>query len=75
MIDRRRRAGLVEEALNDRRIGRQLGQQHLERNRTSELRVLRPIHHAHAALTELGHDPVVPDHLTDHASSIVARQS
>ena len=65
MIDRRRRARLVEEPLHDRRVARQLRQQHLERRRPPELDVLGAIHHAHAALPELGDDPVVTDDLSE----------
>ena len=68
VIDRRGGARLVEEALDDRRVARELRQQHLDRRRPAELDVIRPVDHPHAAPPQLGDDPIVAHDLTDHAS-------
>jgi hypothetical protein len=37
--------------------------------------VLRAVHDAHAALTQLGDDPIVTDDLSDHAPASLALSS
>ncbi len=49
VADRRRGLGLVEEALHELRVGRQLRAQHLHGRRAAEHRVLGAEHRAHAA--------------------------
>ena len=43
-----------------------LGRQNLDRNGPVEMRVSGFVYHAHAALTELGFDPIMAEGLADH---------
>ena len=66
MIQRRRRARLALEALEHRRVLRELGRQKLQCDETAEIDVLSFVHDAHAAAAELRHDPVVRHRSTNH---------
>ena len=66
VVEGRGGAGLALEALEGRRVLRQLHRQELERDVAAELRVLGLVHDAHAAAAELPGDLVVGDGLADH---------
>ena len=52
------RLGLEAEALDERRVARELGEQHLERDGTVELAVVREVDVGHAAASDLADDLV-----------------
>jgi len=62
VIDRRREARLGDEALPDAGILGHLGRHELERYRSPQLDLLRPVDDAHAAPAEQRLDPVAADH-------------
>jgi len=65
MIERRGGARLAAEAL-DRFFARGVAhRQDFQRDLAAELCILRTVHHAHPASTQLVEDLVVPEYLTD----------
>jgi hypothetical protein len=67
MIQCRRRARLASEALQGLRIAGEFRRQKFQRHAAPERLVLRFVHHAHAATTELSYHAVVRNGLTNHA--------
>src|SRR5262249_21166507 len=65
VADRRRRARLVPETLDDLRLRRELRVEELHRRAPLDDRVLGEVHRAHAALSEGCEDAVVADELSD----------
>jgi hypothetical protein len=58
--------GFTPEPLAAIRVGGHLRREDLERHRARERGVLGLIDHAHVALADLPHDPVVAECLADH---------
>ena len=70
VADRGRRLGLVEEALDEDVVARQLGAQQLDRGGPIEELVLGAIDRAHAAARELRCDPIITQHFADQRITI-----
>ncbi len=58
VVDRRRELGLALEARPEIRLAGEIGRDHLQRHRAVQADVRRPVHDAHAALTDDALDPV-----------------
>jgi hypothetical protein len=61
VVQARRRAALAQEAVHEVVVAAELRGQHLERHVAVQRRVVPAIDHAHAALAQLGDDPVGAD--------------
>ena len=70
VADRAHHLGLVEEAVDDDRIARELRQQDLHRGGAAEDDVLGAVHDPHPALADLVEDAVFADHAADHDASL-----
>ena len=65
MIERRSHPGLLDEALAERKIRRQLRNEHLQRRAPAQAKVRRQVQGPHAASTEQGIDPVAGEVASD----------
>jgi hypothetical protein len=61
VVQRRRGAGFLLESIEAIDVGRECRGEYFDRNITSEPRIARTVHLAHAACAECGHDLVRPE--------------